>query len=223
MGNASFVIPVIDGEVYVGRRVKEPHAGLYGAIGGKAEPYRDGNQWDKPQIIPHISEYSGKIGVVDRLLREKGLEYSLGTAVRELCEEVFSHVDYPDGFVNEDITHLFRLGVVEDVFGGEISECVFYLALVSRNDFCLLETELSSFVPIKDVQADDIYPLTQVALVGLDYLIKDSIWSVHPVFQHYVQFELEKQIPSFDNVEYYRTTIVGANMNYMSQQSFPVE
>src|SRR3989344_2378241 len=112
----SFMIPVINGDIYLGRRVKEPYKEYWSAIGGKAEP-RILPYSQLPWSRPCIREKMGGHKVISRMDEDrlrKGKEVLFETAARELCEEIFPHKKYPGDFKAGDIAHFYNLNFIRD-------------------------------------------------------------------------------------------------------------
>ena len=206
---ACFLIPVLDGEIWLGRRGTEPHKNQYGAIGGKAIEHRDSGLANAPRVIETIGGGS-KLSVADRLAQEYGLEWPAETAVREFCEEAFSDQRYPEDFAEGDITNIIQLGGMNDDISGRTYHCLVYLATIHRTDFSLSRRELSDLRPLSTVHPETIFPLTQLALLHLKYVLREKAWMPPKWYNGYESEDLERRIPKFEHLEYRPSSFLGA-------------
>jgi hypothetical protein len=228
MGNlmensASFLFPVIDDLMYVGQRVKEPNAGMYGALGGKPESLPGKRTpWDKPHTLGTMGG-GRKLSIVDSHALDAGLETRRGTAVRECCEEIFPRIDFPEEFAYGDITHVGYIGAVTDLVGGVPWQNYFFVAMFNRNDFNPKQDEVSDFRPLKDVDPDNVWNLSKIALEGLRWWVEGDLplGSGHYTFRHYVDIELSKQIPEFPTIEARSTGMAGATKIFFERGIWP--
>ena len=139
--HTAFLLPVIDGELYLGRRGTPPFTGYWGGIGGKADVNKE-NPWNKPKLIEKMGG-AKVISHVDEFMNAEGLECIASTAVREFCEETFSDRKFPKDFSENDITNVARVCSINDKFNDAETANYFYLARINRKDFCLNSRELT--------------------------------------------------------------------------------
>lgn len=195
---ASFLLPVIDGEIFLGERVKEPNANKFGAIGGKS-------RFDSGLGLIHFPQYMTKPGgsrertIADRLARHERREFVAETAVREFCEEVFYDKRYPDDFNKDDITDVVRLGCVVDhheMFPDTDLMCYVNIGIVNRRDFSLKADELRSMQTLRILSGSQIFPITTIALLQLRFLCEEGIVGDVEQYKAYKGFDLLSQIPT---------------------------
>lgn len=161
----SFLLPVVDGELYLGQRNTEPHKGMWGAIGGKNETAAT----TAPFARPHYIHLAGtKFGSVeDKITSIADREPLSETAVREFCEEVFSQSNYHDDIGQTDITDIAQLGFIADVLSSQpnvVNFCYFHIANIHKKDFALSPRELADLRPLSDIEPTQVYLLTRMAL-----------------------------------------------------------
>jgi len=198
--HASFLIPIIDGKIWLGQRVKDPHSGKWGAIGGKSELKR-ASLIVGPQYVARFS-CGVKTSVADRLLAEKGLEYSGQTAVREACEELFADLRYPDDFNEGDFAGVVRTGSIDDQFEGIRWDLHFHIGTINRRDLSLDQRELNGFQPLTEINPEDIWPMTKYALTDLKWRYTSRCGGQTPInfdenLRSYRDMNLDEQIPDF--------------------------
>jgi len=167
----SFLLPIVNEKIYLGRRGKNPFQGYWGVIGGKAEHLKGDNPWNLPRYVTKLGGHK-VMSICDDFLKKKGMEYLTGTVVREFCEEMFSGRKFPDDFNEEDFQNLVHLGYIDD--SGTLNEKPFsahnhfYIARIRRTDFSLKEGELTGFKPLEELtEGDEIFPLTKAVLGNL--------------------------------------------------------
>lgn len=200
---ASLVFPVVNGILYVGKRMKNPKAGFFGPIGGRPDSRSENHLSQMPQLVVKQGGMK-QISCTDSVCELLGLEYTNQTVRRETCEEVFYEKKYPNDFSESDITDVIRFGFIMDPNKDypEIPtySCDFHIATVNRRDFSLKPDELSDFKPLFCLAPNDrLYPLAGLALFGLaDYLKTSKCLGSIPY-----SVNLIKQIPRFD----YKTLI----------------
>jgi hypothetical protein len=203
---ASFLIPVIDGEIYLGQRNTQPYKGFFGAIGGKSDP-------SKSTELPHLIEKPGgrlQLSIADRIAQQEGREFPGTTAVREFWEEVFNASCPEEG----ELTDRLRLGLIVDTApDGTAYHCHFHLANVHRKDIHLSQRELSAFLPLRDIPSDRIFPISQIALEEVRWRCTTRL----PNFSAYESLKHD-QIPEFRTLPYRNTGMIGAHIQYGAQQ-----
>jgi len=191
---ASFLIPIIDGQIYLAQRGTEPHKGLYGAVGGKSDPQKAAPQ--RPRLVKLAGGHL-KLSFSDFHAHSEGREYTLDTAIREFCEEMFSAKKYPVDFGEEDITEIVNLGWIGDripPFPAFINQ--FYFGKLNRKDYSPSKREITDFKPIKEIKGEQIFPIAQAALIQLSYLtINEKYFKSMPELMPYKEMKLHEQIP----------------------------
>lgn len=211
---AAFLLPVIEGKIYLGQRGTNPHQGAFGPIGGKLESFRPDGLWHKPQMITKPGGHQ-VISLTDLMAQGQGLEFPYGTAIREFSEEVFNGKTIREG----DITDLFRLGFVVD-YDTQLPdvefECYFHMANVHRKDFSLSHRELTSIKPLEDLaETDRLYPLTEILLTHLAYMWEAGHHATFERFRHFSSFNFLDQIPRTIKISQPRETdMMGAAVYY---------
>lgn len=204
----SFLFPVINGRLYVSQRGTPPHQGYWGAIGGK------NTNTSHPYNQLHCIEKLGGTKVLciaDSINKKLGLEFCIGAAIREFCEEVFSDKSFPEDFNEKDFTNMHRIGSAIDTFGGREFDCNFVIAQVNRNDFYLSPRELTAFAPLDSKflgLKDRIWPLSKLALAHL----KSMLCEFKDFYPGYPRC-LHEQIPDFnipkEMVAQHKSSLIG--------------
>lgn len=167
---AGFLIPIIDGKIWVGQRGTEPHKGLYGPIGGKSEPPEQ-EHTQHPAMVYAPGDHQ-RVSLTDLMAESEGREIPAETRVREFCEEVFTGLHYPADFSSQDITGVGKLGWIIDSPKPDVDfVCYFYLAKVGRKDFRPSPRELTAFKPLEQLAADErLFPIARYAFAHLKWL-----------------------------------------------------
>ena len=187
---AGFLFPVINGQLYVGKRGTEPHKGQWGAIGGKNEPGPtiDGlyNTIVKPWGLAEMR-------FLDRKLVEEGRESCMFTALREFHEEAYAREPTVDDLL-ANYRHPYKIGSARDSLPGDdrINWCEFYIAQVQDTKFDMSPRELHGLEPVVNVDSENIFPLSQLALLGLWDKFASGWYQWHDVLSQYP--DLSKQI-----------------------------
>jgi len=192
----SFLIPVIDGLIYLGKRGTEPYKGQWSAIGGKVEKTGGPVLHDSPLTIEKRGG-STRISIFDESAIADGRELWFNAAAREFWEEAFHGKPYPKP---EDrvFTDVYKIGCVDDSypeFPNKNYQGLFFLARVNRRDFSLSPRELCDFKPLEKLTCEDqIAQPTRFALTQIYYLCESGLIKGirAPV---YGDFNLDKQIP----------------------------
>lgn len=195
---ANFVFPVIEGLIYVGQRVKPPHPGCFGPVGGRSGSMQENSLWQQPQLM-HLPGGLKRISWADYFCKSNGLEYTIDTAVREFCEEIFSDKVFPHDFSSDDVQNSYRFGFIMDnnETAPEIGTycCYFHIAKIHRTNFSLKLTEISQFKPIVELSAQDVlFPLAKLALEELRALLEQY----GGCYSFPYSSKLAEQIPEFD-------------------------
>ncbi len=168
--NVGFVFPIINGKIYVAKRIKNPHANLYGAIGGKAEKYKTPSILKKLLFNSSISAQETYGEMIDKEPPEK-------TALREMCEEVYTHLKYPTDFSLEDD---FPFGLesfakCEDVIEDNKTKVsmTFYVlySKIQTLDY-YKKDEIEKPVPLEKIPGKKLWPQTQNALFELRFALR---------------------------------------------------
>ncbi|MFH1401173.1 MAG: hypothetical protein ABIH41_06675 [Nanoarchaeota archaeon] len=193
----SFLLPVIEGQLYLGQRNTEPRRGSFGPVGGKGERATAPAVYGTVHMITHLSG-NRRMSIADDFAIGEGLELVAETAAREFCEEVFSDRSYPDDFAQGDIESMHKLGFVMDLVGAQSFLCYVHLAVVNRDDVALSARELAAFEPLTRLRQDEIdgiFPIGQYALEQVRYLFQmrapDHLESLFA----YRGMDLDRQIP----------------------------
>ncbi|HTK03697.1 MAG TPA: hypothetical protein VL401_02945 [Alphaproteobacteria bacterium] len=187
--DVGFLFPVINGKLYVGQRGTEPYKDMYGPIGGKSEKHN-------PHEAPYIKDYPAKphIPSSDVLSEIKDKEFGHTSAIREFYEEAFRVTSVPWS----EVSNIFKIGRIEDLFNGTDTNCQFYLAMIQRGGFHLSPRELQDISPLTEIEIHQLYPLAKASLYGLKKAFdKGIIKKLEP----YSLLSVDKQIPSFDIAE----------------------
>jgi|GEM_PF-2348406 hypothetical protein len=190
---ASFLIPVIEGKIYLGQRATEPQKGLYGAIGGHLEPA------SVVQGEPHRIEKPGgsmQPSVIERIAKARGLEYLRSAGVRECLEELF-HGEEPDMACASDIVEVRG---VDDYPKGKKYFNYFFLGTINRpvSEIRPAPEELTDVRPLTDVPVDQIYPIAQAALEETRMILTHKLAPHEERLQSYLRMNIAAQIPRFD-------------------------
>ncbi|MCF7866352.1 hypothetical protein K9L67_01840 [Candidatus Woesearchaeota archaeon] len=207
----SFLIPIIDGEIWLGQRGTEPFKEYYGAIGGKVDESTslDNNYAQIIKKPGNHKEYS----VLDKIALEKQKEFFKKAAVREFAEEIFSKQQFPNDFSNKDITNILKLGVIEDTLLNQPdyrNDCIFYLANINRKDFTPSLREIKNFQPLSKINYSEIFPITKIALIDLKY--KSKKFKLN--FLNDYPKEIFEKIPDYEIDRPRKTSMLGANLYY---------
>jgi len=211
----SFLIPVVDGSIYLGKRNTEPYRGLYGAIGGKSETAGKTGFYIFPETMITLGGHT-KEKNFDRINAEQGREYGRETAVREFFEEAFSKLRYPRDFTTEDITDVFDLGFIVDTDENIPNTdfcCHFYLGNVHRNDFSLSNRELTDLKPLTQLKPEEIWPMTKMVLTHIKWCYEEALFGSNSRgnYGKYAKFKLEDQISKNLPLDKFRfTSLSGA-------------
>lgn len=147
---ASFVIPVMDGEIILGRRVNEPNADLYGGFGGKADAaHAHEGAVEYPRLITKLGG-ARVASIADLEAREAGLELPGTTAIREMLEEfVGKHAPLP----YDAVSHVMHLGVYWDADATTDWNCRHYAAVVEPIELRPPEREISNVARLSEIVA----------------------------------------------------------------------
>ena|SRR3989338_8201773 len=178
---ASFVIPVHEGDIFLTRRRKSPYPDLFSLIGGKL----------KQASIHKTLITSREI----TSLQENPYE----AACREFCEEMYGEGVYEEKLLLADFVarldfRLFNLGYIYD----EEFNYVCHVSLACTNEFPefkLADGEVYDRRLLREIPKEDINPMTRVAL---DYLRVFSSRILLP--PPYYKFHLAEQIPVWETV-----------------------
>ncbi|MFH1972676.1 MAG: hypothetical protein ABIJ18_04325 [archaeon] len=216
--SVTFTIPVINGQIYLGQRGTEPFQGYYGAIGEKVEkglshPFNQ--RLYKETLGGHLVP-----SAITRNAELLGEEQPIGSAIRGLCEEVFSDKKFPEDFSEGDFSHPAALGVIVDNYKSKKQHCHFILLTVNRDDFHLSQRELQSFKPLQDLTLEDkLFPLTKLALLQVAWSAESRHWFYLQDHEHYNGMNLGAQIPDIAlTIEEARfTSMIGPVMRYHEQ------
>ncbi|HYD03152.1 MAG TPA: hypothetical protein VEC16_02530 [Alphaproteobacteria bacterium] len=215
----SFLLPIINGQIYLGQRGTPPFQGFYGGIGGKAEAKSDRYLHNQKQLITTHGGHK-KTSLTDIIASQSGLELFSETAIREFCEEIFSKSKFPENFTKQDITDIYGLGFIRDVLPEEPKTqniCYFYIANVNRTDFSPSPREILNFKSINQIPLSQIFPLTKMALNHLEYSLNpDNGLSIEKL-EPYKKYDLYKQITISRNEERKFTSMMFA---YPFEQSY---
>ncbi len=227
---ASFLIPVIDDDIYLCQRGTEPYQGYWCAIGGKADPKKSTlcSIWASPLKIEKPGGHKvSSIG--ERFREEAGMEPITETAVREGCEELFSNRSFPQDFSSSDFSELCSLGFIQDSvsIGGEPISTVnrFVIGKVNRRDFYLSKREVADFKPLRQIPLDaNFVPITRIALAGLRVSLEYELPILSPSYDlSAILSQLKIPATDLSTIDRYRHTgIVGAVFAY-SDASVPFE
>ena len=231
--DVGFLLPVVNGEIWLGQRGTKPFKGHYGAIGGKNEYKNEDHKqspFEKPTLITKPGGHQVH-SISDQQAKKEGRELLTNTAAREFCEEIFSNLTYPNDFSETDITDMFRLGwIIDYTYEGKNQEnkylvgrnfCYFFLANVNRTDFSPSPREITNFKPIDDlIETDNIFLLTQLALEQIRYLYEDFKPELWPGMAPYKNFALNKQLPLL-NIQERRFNTLFATAIYFSEHNTP--
>lgn len=216
---SSFLIPLLDGRIYVAQRGTEPHKGSYGAIGGKSEPQKA--ESERLRLVQTAGEHL-KISFSDLHAKSQGREFTLDTAIREFCEEAFSTLNYPSDFKEGDFTDAVSLGWIGDriePFPAFINQ--FYIGKVNRKDFSFSQREIKDFKPLQEISGNQIFPITQAALIQLRYLLSnEKHFTSIPELLPYKSMDLLKQIPDIRLDKIRPTDMHGVFAKYLEDQLF---
>ena len=203
---ASFLLPVYHEEIMLAQRKTPPHRGLYSVIGGKCK--RTGQE---RALAPyHLIEKPGGyrvLSIVDRLAMKQGDETPNETALREACEEIYSHKKYPPDFYGCDF-RLKRLGSIDDFTYGFTCS----IALGTLDDvpfsFSPSELEIGELTPLHSIAPEQINPLTILALEDVRMKIKYFSQHIFPGMEN--PERLAEQIPLFEKLPFFKsTTLIG--------------
>lgn len=142
--HAAFVIPVVNGEIYLAERNTPPFKGFYSAIGGK---------------VDCSSEQWSQLGPTSRQIVEQGFERPSLAAIREFHEEMYGCL--PEDF---DLAQYRweRIGCINDAVTGV--SCHIRLFDVLNSEFSPSPRELGLISRISDIDSVQINPLTRLAL-----------------------------------------------------------
>lgn len=178
---ASFVIPVHQGNIFLARRRKPPYANLFSLIGGKLK---------QPNIRKTL---------VTQRPRTTLIENPYEAACREFCEEMYGDGVYEEKLLLADFLtrldfRLFNLGYIFD----EEFDYVCHISLGCTDEFPefkLADGEVYDRRVITEIPKEEINPMSQVAL---DYLRIFSSKVLLP--PPYYQFQLAEQIPQWKKI-----------------------
>jgi ADP-ribose pyrophosphatase YjhB (NUDIX family) len=187
----SFLIPVIEGKIYLGQRATAPQKGLYGGIGGHLEPA------EKIRGEPYRIEKPGgsmQPSFIEKMAARTGSEHFMSAAVRECLEEMFNEQE-PDVSC---VSNLWLIRGIEDVFKSMQYFNVFFLGTINRpaSEIKPQPKELTDVRPLVDIPVDQIYPIAQVALEELRRTL--PLFMVDPKLKSYLEMNIAAQIPEFD-------------------------
>lgn len=223
-----FVIPIIDGKLFLGKRGTEPQKGKWGAVGGKLENlnltsaiysklfkrkslHLDGNVYEKNSEIDRVA---------------KNQESILAGALRETAEELFS--DDEKNFSESDLKNLFinpvYLGMLKDKYMGKNILSYFYIVTLNSklSNLNLSSREIPEFERFSDIEFSKIWPMTQLALFQLYKSLSDNVGFGIPDssgnFKHYFNYknDLIKQFPKLSLVDLPEINSENGNMHYIS-------
>lgn len=215
---AAFLIPVVDGLIYLGQRGTPPYQFYFSAVGGKAEKKGKGELWNKPYMIEKLGGHM-RVSIYDRVAIEEGRELVVNTALREFWEEAFHDKEFPK-LEERVFSDVLKIGLVLDdskVVPDKKFECLFFLANVHRKDFSLSPRELKDFKPLVQINDEStIAAPTKYALEQLRFLEKIRYDHLQP----YVGFNLTSQIPQF-KFDRMRFTDMAGSIIAMRDQGIP--
>lgn len=187
----SFFLPVVNDHLVLVRRGAEPYAGYWSGVGGKASHPSGPLTHNQPWLIEKMGGHLAT-SLSDLARHARGLEYTLGTAIREMREELFTHLS---DFDEKDVTDIVRLGDIDDVvnFGEDLIEAsnMFYLGRLNRNDFNPSPREVTGIKKLSELAPDDkIVPITRLALVNMRVLLEQEI----PLIPHSYRRAISAQL-----------------------------
>ncbi|MBI2112663.1 hypothetical protein HYT52_03965 [Candidatus Woesearchaeota archaeon] len=99
---------------------------------------------------------------------------------------------------------------MNDDVSGRTYHCLVYLATIHRKDFSLSRRELSDLRPLSTVHPEAIFPLTQLALLHLKYVLREKAWMPSEWWKGYENGGLERKIPEFQHLGYKASSFPGA-------------
>ena len=200
MKTVGFLLPVINGEIYVGQRGTDPFKGLYGPIGGKSE------KASGPGKFPRFKPTPAGVWVLApdcKIAEYEGLEYPTDAAAREFMEEAFQDTD------TGCISGMAKIGGINDEYQGELINLNFYIANCGRSDFNPSHRELTDIARLQDVDPGQLYPNAKVVLWGLQEYLRNANMEEpddfgfallgRNLFKDYL--DLDGQIPEFSEDE----------------------
>jgi len=210
---SSFTFPIIKGLIYVGKRVKNPHQGKWGAIGGKQEDNPGNGLFQEPQYVKKFCGVEVP-SLVDQHARNRGKEFTIESAVRELCEEIFADKTYPDDFQPSEFTDFFRFGDVIDTNPSRPEmeyELNLHLGIVHRYDLCLAPDQLSVLKPLIKIDNpnENLWPISKMALVSIKWYCEN--FPLSDMFRWFPYDNLGEQIPDLTLTEYKNTCLMGVH------------
>lgn len=179
---ASFLYAIIDGKLHLGQRNTQPNKGLYGPVGGKADPSEIAqDNFLMETLGGHKKDY-----IANQVAAKAGLEYPNVTAIREFFEEVF----YEKTYDQKDIGRVHKLGSLLDKYKERDIWLNFYLAEINRTDYQLSPRELADIKPIENLIDEQIFTIAKPGLLQIKYLednFADQYW--------FSEYNLSEQIP----------------------------
>lgn len=176
-----FMIPIIDGEIYLGKRGTPPHEGLYGPIGGKAEQGFEG----KPYFIEKLGGHRVP-SIADQMANDAGLEGPVASAMREASEELYQ--------TPVTWTAIQRIGGISDSYKDKDTFCRFFAGIPEHGHFNPAPREITDVQPIRNIAPENIFLMGRVALLCLQNMVRTN-W--YPPESATVYRGLQDQIPDF--------------------------
>lgn len=178
---ASFVIPVHHGEVFLARRRKLPYMNLFSIIGGKLKQ-------------PNIKET-----LITQRPRTALIENPYEAACREFCEEVYGDGVYEEKLLVADfLTRLdFRLFTLGYIFDEEF-DYVCHISLGCTDEFPefkLADGEIYDRRVLREIPKEEINPMSRIAL---DYVRVLSSRILLP--PPYYKLQIAEQIPEWERL-----------------------
>lgn len=168
--NVGFVLPIINGKIYVARRIKNPHKNFFGGIGGKAENYQTSSLLKKIFFNSTISAQEEYGKLINKEPPQK-------TALREMCEEMYTHLNYPQDFsLEKDFPFgLESFGKFIDTIDNNQTKVTitFYItySTIELLDY-YKKDEIEKPVPLENISASKIWSQTQNALFELSFALR---------------------------------------------------
>jgi 8-oxo-dGTP pyrophosphatase MutT (NUDIX family) len=178
---ASFVIPVHHGDIFLAKRRKPPYPDLFSIIGGKLK-----------QTSTH------KTLVTQRAITAL-IENPFEAACREFCEEMYGDGVYEERLLLADFLtkcdfRLFTLGYIYD----EEFDYVCHVSLGCTDEFPefkLADGEVYDRRVIREIPKEEINPMSRVALSHLKRFTQRVLLP-----PPYYKFQLAEQIPEWEEI-----------------------
>ncbi|MFQ5620827.1 MAG: hypothetical protein ACE5FT_03215 [Candidatus Nanoarchaeia archaeon] len=159
--HAGFVIPVIGGKTYLGKRGTDPDKGKFCGIAGKSEYVDLPSSASTFKALPEESPWSYREEELDKRAQREGRELPSVTALRETAEELFQK-DYQTAFVGWD-TQLTYIGHIFDSDHG-VNLQWYTMSLNPAWPLNLKQREITEFTPLENIALDGVNMNTRIAL-----------------------------------------------------------